>query len=110
MDSLAVSAIGLAAGGRQNVKLVTSFYMDGKGPPKKVPTWKMGICQITKSTMETIGSGVSAFTPMTNLLVVPGTNVDIIMNDGYHYISVIFNTTSISVTKGDIVAILFTWS
>lgn len=110
MDSLAVSAIGLAAGGRQNVKLVASLYM-AETQYKNVPTWKMGICQIPKSIMETDhGSGVSVFSPMTNLLVVPGTNVEIKTEMGHYYITAIFNTTSISVTKGDIVAILFTWS
>lgn len=108
MDSLAVSAIGLAAGGWQNVKLVTSFYMASESY-KNVPTWKMGICQIPESTLDSSGAYGSVFTPMTNLLVVPSTNV-VISTNGSHHLSVFFDTALISVVKGAIVAILFTWS
>lgn len=42
MDSLAVSAIGLAAGGWQNVKL-TGIY---NSITNSIPTWKLGICSV----------------------------------------------------------------
>ena len=109
MDSLAVSAIGLAAGGWQNVKLVTSFYKIADGSSKNVPTWKMGICQIPASTIHSSGAYGSSFTPMTSVLVVPSTHV-VISTNGEEHVSVIFNTTSISVARGAIVAILFTWT
>ena len=110
MDSLAVSAIGLAAGGWQNVKLVTSFYKVADGSSKNVPTWKMGICQIPSSAIDSAGTGGLAFTPMTTVLVVPSTNVVISAYGGQQHVSVTFNTTSISVVRGAIVAILFTWT
>lgn len=109
MDSLAVSAIGLAAGGWQNVKLVASFYITDESS-KNVPTWKMGICQITSSVMVSSGSYGTSFTPMTTVLVVPSTHVEISASGTHQNVFATFNTTSISVAWGNIVAILFTWT
>ena len=59
MDSLPVSAIGLAAGGWQNVKLVSTIFIDGSGS-KTTSTWKLGIAQIFSSAQGTINLIVTA--------------------------------------------------
>lgn len=101
MDSLAVSAIGLAAGGWQNVKLVSTIFIDGSGS-KTTSTWKLGIAQIFSSAQGTINLIVTA-------LVFPGC---ITRNNGYE---VTFSTSTITTKCGSVggsqyaTALLFKW-
>lgn len=102
MDSLAVSAIGLAAGGWQNVKLVSMIFINGNGS-KTTSTWKLGIAQIFSSANDT-----------TNLIVTALVFPDCITgNSGYE---VTFSASTITAKRGSsvgggqyVTALLFKW-
>lgn len=101
MDSLAVSAIGLAAGGWQNVKLVSTIFINATGS-KTTSTWKLGIAQIFSSAQGTTNFIVTA-------LVFPGC---ITGNSGYE---VTFSASTITAERASVgghqymAALLFKW-
>lgn len=101
MDSLAVSAIGLAAGGWDKVKLVSMIFINGNGS-KTTSTWKLGIAQIFSSANGTTNLIVTA-------LVFPGCTTG---NSGY---TVTFSNSTITAKAGSVggaqyaSAVLFKW-
>lgn len=96
MDSLAVSAIGLAAGGWQNVKLVGTYA----GESNSIPSWKIGLY-----TPKNIGRVTSI-----TILIVPGLLLDYVPVEGNRNGIIRFHSTSIEISYAPFgCAILFTW-
>lgn len=99
MDSLAVSVIGLAAGGWQNVSLVGIYPRSANN----IPSWKLGICSITDNSE---GDG-GATTWAPPLLICPGS----IINNGNAQRGIQFIYNQILVIGGvNFTAVLFTWN
>lgn len=108
MDSLAVSAIGLAAGGWQNVKLVGIY----NSVSNSIPTWKLGICSVLSllASRSTANSSGNVGGTRDTVLISPGSALEGYMDTSA--CSIIFETNRIK--HGDsrgfvFTAVLFTW-
>ena len=110
MDSLAVSAIALAAGGWQNVKLVGIYT----APNKTLPAWKLGICStlsLLHNKSDTSGAVIG--TGQNTVLVAPGSRIFGFY--GSNSGSLVFSTTTIAESHSandweiEYTAVLFTW-
>lgn len=104
MDSLISSAIALAAGGWQNVKLVGIYTASRLG----LPTWKLGVCSIPSISYLNMSMGAS-IAPQSTILVAPGTSIN--CGEGESTFTLVtFTNTAVSVATGhNITAVLFTW-
>lgn len=120
MDSFAVSAIGLAAGGWQNVKLVGIYTRTSN-----VPSWKLGICQITQFSQGALminGNSEHSLTSVlaepASIVIAPGNGVNMVTGLNNFSGSSIrfdaevaaFNTSTVDISNpGWCCAVLFTW-
>lgn len=104
MDSLISSAIALAAGGWQNVKLVRICTAN----QINLPTWKLGVCSIPIISYLDTSTTIS-IAPQSTILVAPGTSISC-GGGGSTFTLATFTNTVVSVATGhNITAVLFTW-
>lgn len=120
MDSLAVSAIGLAAGGWKNVKLVGIYTRT-----TNVPSWKLGICQITQFSQGGLMingnngySLTSVLAEPASIIIAPGNVVNMVTgltnfsgsSIRFDTETAVFTTSTVDITRpGWCCAVLFTW-
>lgn len=110
MDSLAVSAIGLAAGGWDKVKL-TGIYTSKNSA---IPPWKLGLCSTLSILLDNKEiSGKVCGIGQNTVLVAPGSSIYGYWGSGSGSLS--FKSTSIDISRQgndwrlDFTAVLFTW-
>lgn len=102
MDSLITSAIALAAGGWQNVKLAGIYTYAATS----IPAWKLGICSINSISASSNGS--IAYHNVS--LIGPGTKIENI-KDSQHVTVELGYSAITSAGYGFLyfTAVLFTW-
>lgn len=110
MDSLAVSAIGLAAGGWDKVKL-TGIYTSKSNA---IPAWKLGLCSTLSILLNNRdGDQQVCGVGQNTVLVAPGSTIYGYWGSGSGGLS--FKSTSIANSSGgndwklEFTAVLFTW-
>lgn len=104
MDSLVTSAIALAAGGWQNVKLV-GIYTTAK---TSIPTWRLGICSVNTLITDYSSANGSIGLAVPVQIIAPRTSI-LLQTSISPNREIYFDTSEIVCNTLQFTAILFRW-